>query len=64
VEIMNNEMIINKIDENVQYWNKRAKDFNESINTEDRKNRVQNLVKTLLDKEMINSESSILDIGC
>jgi len=56
--------IKNKIEESTQYWDKRAKDFNESINTKDRKNRGKSLIKTLIDKGMINSESSILDIGC
>ncbi|MDK2585290.1 hypothetical protein QOZ83_05390 [Romboutsia sedimentorum] len=59
---MNSEVIVNKIDESEQYWDKRAKDFNESINTENRKNRIKNLIEILTNKGMINSQSTILDI--
>jgi SAM-dependent methyltransferase len=61
---MDSKVIVNKIDESEEYWDKRAKDFNKSINTENRKNRIKNLIEVLTNKGMINSQSTILDIGC
>ena len=48
----------------VELWDFRAEEYNLALSTEDAQLTRQEKVQSLIDREIINAESTVLDIGC
>jgi Cyclopropane fatty acid synthase and related methyltransferases len=53
-----------KKEPSVELWDIRAEEYNLSLSTEEAQLNRKKKVQTLIDKGIINSESTVLDIGC